>query len=115
MKLLQPIMYNLISTGIYFEFLKDNLEKISDKNKNKNEDEDEDEDDELDFPLKEVLEGVSKENQDKFYAGIYKDFNESITIVHREIINKSKKRSQPSLLNKVFKKTQKELSPIITE
>lgn len=111
MKLLQPIMYNLISTGIYFEFLKDNLEKISDKNKN----EDEDEDDELDFPLKEVLEGVSKENQDKFYAGIYKDFNESITIVHREIINKSKKRSQPSLLNKVFKKTQKELSPIITE
>jgi hypothetical protein len=107
MKLLQPIMYNLISTGIYFEFLKGNLEKIADANKN--------EDDEFDFPLKEVLEGVSKENQDKFYAEIYKDFNENITIVHREIINKSKKRSQPSLLNKVFKKTQKEPSPIITE
>ncbi|MCK8124216.1 NACHT domain-containing protein [Pseudoalteromonas sp. 2CM39R] len=106
MKLLQPIIFNLISSGVYFEFLTSNLEKISDYNK--------DEDDELDFPLQEVLEGVTKENKDKFFTGIYKDFTESITVIHGEIIKKYKKRSQPSLLNKVFKKSQKEDSKIIT-
>lgn len=98
MKLLQPIMFSLLSSKVYTYFRKNNIEKFTEyKNEHGV----------YYFPLKEVLDGVPEESNIKFYNEIYDYFYENIAVLHRDIIIKSKKRKQPSLLNKVFKKTNK--------
>lgn len=102
LKLLQPIIFNLFTSSIYVEFLskhKDTMFNDGDT-------------DELVIPLVDVLAASSKESKMEFYSSMYDCFNKNISITHKAIMDKSKKRNKPSLLNQVFKKKKKETQEV---
>jgi hypothetical protein len=83
----------LIHSGIYLDFLQKNKAAFKDTNDG----------DELDFPLFTVLDSVDEEKRNKFNEIVNDAFEVLVEQEHEYLITLLKKKSKPSLLNKVFK------------
>lgn len=94
-RLMQPMLYCLIKSGIYFEYLKIHDDEVNEGLEGSSE---------FDVALSEVLNNVSQEKNKGFMDMLILEFEKHIKPEYEFLIGIYKKKSKPGLLNQVFKK-----------
>ena len=95
MRLMQPILYSLIKSGVYFDYLGKHKKVVKDEVQ---------ESPVFDVALCKVLEDVSKDKNKKFMDLLISEFADRIGVEYSFLVDFYKRKSKPGLLNKVFKK-----------
>ena len=99
-KLMHPLLFCLMKSGIYFDYLKSHKEEIKESLKTNQE---------VDVALVELLSNIEPEKAEAFMDLLIIAFDTHVTEEHEQIINYYKKKTKPSLLNQVFKKEEGEV------